>query len=85
MWKPAEQSQWTAIFFDQIKVLSTPSVIRRMFRLPVAKNLFSGARRFSSTVKDTDVVVVSFARTPITKMGGALSSMTAPQVQYYIA
>ena len=56
-----------------------------MFRLPVAKNLFSGARRFSSTVKDTDVVVVSFARTPITKMGGALSSMTAPQVQYYIA
>lgn len=44
------------------------------------KTLLNGARRFSTSVKDTDVVVVSFARTPITKMGGALSSMTAPQV-----
>ncbi len=30
--------------------------------------------------KDTDVVVASFARTPIGKMGGALSGLTAPQV-----
>ena len=37
-------------------------------------------RLVHSQVNDTDVVVVSFARTPIGKLGGALSSMKAPQV-----
>ena len=54
-----------------------------MFRTPASRNILKGARRFSQArVNDNDVVVVSFARTPITKMGGALSSMTAPQVLY---
>ena len=35
------------------------------------------ARQFSS-FKDTDVVVASFARTPIGKLGGALASVNAP-------
>jgi acetyl-CoA acetyltransferase len=30
--------------------------------------------------KDSDVVVASFARTPIGKMGGALAGFSAPQV-----
>lgn len=37
-------------------------------------------RLVHSQVNDTDVVVVSFARTPIGKLGGALSSMKAPQL-----
>jgi len=35
---------------------------------------------FSSALKDTDVVVCGFARTPIGKLGGSLSSLTAPQL-----
>lgn len=35
---------------------------------------------FSSGFKDTDTVVVGFARTPIGKLGGSLSSFTAPQL-----
>lgn len=42
-----------------------------------------GRRSVHSKVKDHDVVVVSFARTPIGKMGGALSTMTAPQVTHH--
>jgi acetyl-CoA C-acetyltransferase len=34
----------------------------------------------SSNIGDRDVVVVSFARTPIGKLAGSLSSMTAPQL-----
>ena len=46
------------------------------------KLIATGARRFThSQVKDTDVVVVSFARTPFGKFGGSLSTMTAPQVR----
>ncbi len=37
-------------------------------------------RRFLSTIGDRDVVVCSFARTPIGKMGGVMASKTAPQL-----
>jgi acetyl-CoA C-acetyltransferase len=37
-------------------------------------------RRLFSTLGDRDVVVVSFARTPIGKLGGSLASRTAPQL-----
>jgi hypothetical protein len=40
----------------------------------------TGRRLFSSTLADRDVVVVSIARTPIGKIGGALSSLTAPKL-----
>jgi acetyl-CoA C-acetyltransferase len=40
----------------------------------------SQRRLFSSLLKDTDVVVCGFARTPIGKLGGSLSSLTAPQL-----
>ncbi len=44
-------------------------------------NRLAGQRRlFSSVLKDTDVVVCGFARTPIGKLGGSLSSLTAPQL-----
>lgn len=39
----------------------------------------SVARQFSS-YKDTDVVVAGFARTPLGKLGGALSGVTAPRL-----
>lgn len=41
---------------------------------------FSGQRRLLSAIADNDVVVCSFARTPIGKLGGALASKTAPQL-----
>lgn len=34
----------------------------------------------SSSLKDNDTVVLSFARTPIGKLGGSLSSLTAPKL-----
>lgn len=37
-------------------------------------------RRCMSTLGDRDVVVCSFARTPIGKLGGSLASQTAPQL-----
>jgi acetyl-CoA C-acetyltransferase len=37
-------------------------------------------RRLFSALKDNDVVVCGFARTPIGKLGGSLSSFTAPQL-----
>ena len=37
-------------------------------------------RLMSSSIGDRDVVVVSIARTPIGKLSGALSSLTAPQL-----
>ena len=48
-------------------------------RSNLKKATATGLRTLSS-FKDTDVVVVSFARTPIGKMGGALASKTAPQL-----
>jgi hypothetical protein len=56
-----------------------------MFRGPTSKLASaSGAcrRLMHSKVKDTDVVVVSFSRTPLGKIGGSLSSLKAPQVGY---
>jgi hypothetical protein len=44
--------------------------------------VFQQTRRLSK-IKDHDVVVVSFARTPIGKMNGGLASLTAPQVSSY--
>jgi len=40
----------------------------------------STARRLFSTLKNNDVVIVSFARTPIAKFCGGLSNMTATQI-----
>lgn len=40
----------------------------------------SQRRLFSSNIKDTDVVVCGFARTPIGKLGGGLASKTATQL-----
>jgi acetyl-CoA C-acetyltransferase len=40
----------------------------------------SGRRLFSSSLGDRDIVVVSIARTPIGKIGGALSSLSAPKL-----
>lgn len=40
----------------------------------------SQRRLFSSAIKDTDVVVCGFARTPIGKLGGGLASKTGPQL-----
>ncbi len=34
----------------------------------------------SSSLKDNDVVVCGFARTPIAKMGGSFQSLTAPRL-----
>lgn len=48
-------------------------------RTTVKKTVANGLRNLSS-FKDTDVVVVSFARTPIGKLGGALASQTAPKL-----
>jgi acetyl-CoA C-acetyltransferase len=46
------------------------------------KASFGAAQRrlFSSTFGDRDVVVCSFARTPIGKLGGSLASLTAPRL-----
>lgn len=46
------------------------------------KRLFLPTQRLLSTssLRDSDVVIVSFARTPIGKLGGALSTMTAPRL-----
>ena len=41
-------------------------------------------RSFSSAVLDTDIVVTGFARTPIGKIGGALSSFTAPKLGSHV-
>ena len=39
------------------------------------------ARSFSgAAIKDTDVVVVGLARSPLTKIGGALASLSAPKI-----
>ena len=38
------------------------------------------SRRTLSTFRDNDAVVLSFARTPIGKLGGALASMSAPKL-----
>ena len=38
------------------------------------------SRAFSSTIGDNEVFVVGLARTPVGKMGGALSSFSAPQL-----
>lgn len=47
----------------------------------IAMRAFSSQRRlFSSAIKDTDVVVCSFARTPIGKLGAGLASKTATQL-----
>jgi acetyl-CoA C-acetyltransferase len=43
------------------------------------KSVTVGLRNLSS-FKDNDVVVVSFARTPIGKLGGALASQSAPKL-----
>ena len=37
-------------------------------------------RRLASTLKDNDVVVVGMARSPIAKIGGSLSSLSAPKL-----
>jgi len=37
-------------------------------------------KRTVSTIRDNDVVVLSFARTPIGSLGGSLSSFTAPKL-----
>jgi acetyl-CoA C-acetyltransferase len=37
-------------------------------------------RSFSQSIKDTDVLVCGFARTPIGKFNGGLASKTAPQL-----
>jgi hypothetical protein len=37
-------------------------------------------RSFSHSIKDTDVLVCGFARTPIGKFNGGLASKTAPQL-----
>ena len=45
------------------------------------QSCYSSRRAFSTTdLKDNDVVVVSFARTPIGKLGGMLSTITAPRL-----
>lgn len=41
-------------------------------------------RRAFSSFRDTDVVVAGFARTPIGKMGGALSSQSAPRLGAHV-
>mmetsp|Transcript_29754 Transcript_29754/g.55143 ORF Transcript_29754/g.55143 Transcript_29754/m.55143 type:complete len:415 (-) Transcript_29754:565-1809(-) len=43
------------------------------------RSMRSSARLFS-TFKDTDVVVAGFARTPMGKLGGALSGVAAPRL-----
>eukprot|EP01035_Chromulina_nebulosa_P017975 gene17975-23607_t len=43
-------------------------------------NKYNIIYRNISSIKDNDVVVCSFARTPITKLGGSLSSLTAPKI-----
>jgi acetyl-CoA C-acetyltransferase len=40
----------------------------------------SVTRSFASTIKDNETFVVGLARTPVGKMGGALASLTAPQM-----
>jgi acetyl-CoA C-acetyltransferase len=37
-------------------------------------------KRTLSTIRDNDAVVLSFARTPIGKLGGALAGITAPKL-----
>jgi hypothetical protein len=55
----------------------------KMFRGPISKIANGASRRLMhSKVKDNDVVVVSFARTPLGKIGGSLSTLKAPQVGY---
>lgn len=42
------------------------------------------AKFSTASLQDNDVVVVSFARTPIGKLGGALSSLTAPRLASHV-
>jgi hypothetical protein len=44
------------------------------------RKVIVSTRRSFSSLKDTDVVVCGLARTPIGKIGGALSSITAPRL-----
>ena len=48
--------------------------MRRIGRLNVVRG------RLLSTYKDSDVVVVGMARSPMTKLGGSLSSLSAPRL-----
>lgn len=50
----------------------------------ISRTLRSGARYFSSSFKDTDVVVCGFARTPIGKIGGAFANVTAPNLGAHV-
>jgi hypothetical protein len=52
---------------------------RKQFR--IASNL---PRSLFSTYTDNDVVVCSFARTPIGKLGGALAPLTAPKLGAHV-
>ena len=58
-------------------MLNRPAVLRSARR--VVPRYFS-----SSNLRDNDVVVVSIARTPIGKLGGALSSLSAPKLGAHV-
>lgn len=58
-----------------MRLQSIPIKIKRS-NLPQLRKLSS------KSLKDNDVVVCSFVRTPILKVGGAFSGLSAPKLMY---